>query len=43
MNDYTKPDSYGRNKMTVALNLSNYVTKADIKKQQLLIHQILLA
>ena len=42
MSYYPKPDSFGRSKINTTLDLPNYATKSDIKKQQVLIHQILL-
>ena len=32
MNHYTEPDSQGRNKIKVQLDLSNYATKSEVKK-----------
>ena len=38
---YLEPDSHVSNKTKVELELSNYATKCNIKKQQVLIHQYL--
>ena len=42
MSCFPKPDSYCRNKIKVQLDLLDYTTKSEIKKQQVLIHLNLL-
>ena len=37
---YQKPEGHGGNEVKVELDLSNYVTKADLKEEQVLIHLI---
>ena len=39
---YQASNNYGRNKTNVELNLSNSATKSKVKKQEVLMHQILL-
>ena len=40
MSYYPEPYSHSRQEIKVKLNLSNYATKYDIKKKQVLIHKI---
>ena len=42
MSEYFSKRKSFRGKVKVELDLSGYVTKADLKMQQMLIHQILL-
>ena len=39
-NCFTDPNNYSKNKIKVKLDLFNYVTKADLKERQVLIHLI---